>query len=81
VLHSEGAPLHRVSCRIQNAHVPVARTVFEGAARKEGAHHAGKNNRLHERAAPVAPDLRAELRDEKIVKKKHNCTTYCQCIY
>jgi len=69
VLREERAPLHRVSRRIQNAHVPAARTVFERAARKEGAHHAGQNNCPHERAASVAPDIRAELRDQKSVRE------------
>ena len=72
VLRQEGAPFCRVSRRIQNAHVQAARAVFEGAARKEGAHHAGANDCLHELAFPVAPKILAELRGAKSLLRKIN---------
>lgn len=72
VLRQEGTHLRRVSPRIQNAHVPAARAVSEGAARKEGAHHSGQNHCLHERVVPVAPNLRAELRGAKSLLRKIN---------
>jgi len=52
------------------SHVPAARAVSEGAARKKGAYHYGANDCLHERDVPVAPDLRAELRDKKSLLRK-----------
>ena len=61
VLCKEGAPIHRVSRRIQNAHVQAARAVSQGVARKEGACHAGTNDRLHEWVVSITPDLHAQL--------------------